>query len=103
MHKAPAIAIHAIRQVDNDTFEILWSDETTRRYHLGDLQRNCPCATCVDELSGERKAPSTPPPARVGARRIFNVGRYALRIEFTTGCSTGIYNYDFLHTRGEQA
>jgi len=38
----------------------------------------------------------------VKAYRITSVGRYALRIEYTFGCSAGIYDYDLLRVLGEK-
>lgn len=96
MKEAP-IGIRAIKQLDNHTFQIDWSDGTQGQYRLSELQKNCPCANCVDEVTGERRAKSQRPDNDVRAIKIQSLGRYALKVQFTQGCSTGIYSYQMLH------
>ncbi len=81
--------ILSIYQKDNTTFTIEWLDGTITHHRLADLQKNCPCVRCQDE----KREPNA---EEVSARRIFSVGRYALKIEFTTGCSKGIYSFAML-------
>jgi len=81
----PPILIKAIKQIDNHTFCIEWSDGESARYKLSHLQKNCPCAQC------QHVAPKLIEDVR--ALNITNVGRYALRIKFTSGCSSGIYSF----------
>lgn len=100
--KALAVGIRRIQQIDNYTFEVEWTDGRVMRYRLNELQKACPCAHCVDERTGERIVQPSSISETVKARRIYSVGRYALRIEFTSGCSTGIYSYEFLHQRGRE-
>jgi DUF971 family protein len=90
------ISINDIKQIDNHHFQIVWNDGTTGLYRLSDLQKNCPCAGCVDEFTGQRIAPSQSVDENVRAINIQSVGRYALKIKFTSGCSTGIYSYQTL-------
>lgn len=86
--------IRKIAQRDNQTLTIEWSDGLTGHYRLSDLQRCCPCAACVDEQTGARRPRDVHPDVR--AVRVTNVGRYALRVQFTSGCSTGIYDFALL-------
>lgn len=92
-----SVGIIDIWQKDNVTFCIKWSDEIVTEYRLSDLQRQCPCAACVDEKSGQRLNKVVNDD--VQARQIVNVGRYALRIQFTEGCSNGIFSFDELRKR----
>lgn len=89
--------VHKIQQRDNYTFAIQWNDGVVGNYRLSMLQSLCPCAGCVDEATGKRRTGASNSDPQVRAVRIANVGRYALRIQFTSGCSTGIYGYDMLH------
>jgi DUF971 family protein len=91
------IAISAIQQVDNHTFEIAWMDGSLGVYRLSELQKACPCANCRDESTGQRRPPASPIDDNVKAHKIHNIGRYGLKIKFTSGCSTGIFPYDLLH------
>lgn len=100
--KAPAVGVRGIRQVDNHSFEIEWSDGVRENFLLSKLQGECPCASCVDEETGERRASASSAASDVRARKLYSVGRYALRIEYTSGCSTGIYSYQFLYGRGRK-
>lgn len=93
----PEVAlIHKIAQRDSCTFSIEWSDGKIGQYRLSDLQKQCPCAGCVDETTGQRLAKKEQIDDFVQAKRVVNVGRYALRIDFTSGCSSGIYSFDQL-------
>ncbi|MDP1835593.1 MAG: P-loop NTPase [Chlamydiales bacterium] len=74
--------------------EMSWSDGNVQTYRLSDLQQRCPCAGCV-----EAGHPPTDP--EVGCTQVTSVGRYALRIQFTSGCSKGIYTFDMLYDFAE--
>jgi DUF971 family protein len=87
---AQSYIVKKITQVDNHSFEILWGDGSLLKYFLRDLQDKCPCASCVD---GPKNVSAT---RDVRAVNITNVGRYALRIQFLTGCSQGIFGFDML-------
>lgn len=98
-----AILLLNIQQKDNYSFTIDWSDGTSATYSLSELQKKCPCANCNDEVTGKRVVdPATVQPD-VRAVRIKNVGRYAMKIQFTSGCSTGIYDYNMLHKIGNSS
>jgi DUF971 family protein len=83
-------------QKDDFTFSIQWTDGMLSDYRLSDLQKRCPCASCIDEYTGNRVLDVSSVEETVRAKRINSVGRYALRVEFTSGCSTGIYGFDLL-------
>lgn len=97
-----AFLVKNIWQHDNHNFCVEWSNGKTITYTLGSLQRQCPCAGCVDETTGERLIPEETIPDDVRAIRISSVGHYALKIQFATGCSNGIYNFDLLRDLGEE-
>ena len=41
-----------IEQKNNHIFSVAWSDGTKQDFRLSDLQKQCPCAGCVDEVTG---------------------------------------------------
>lgn len=88
--------VRQIWQKDNYTFSIQWNDGMIQDFRLCDLQRNCPCAQCTDEITGKRLTNPKAVPDNVRATVIRSIGRYGLRIQFTSGCSTGIYSFDRL-------
>lgn len=90
------VLLKNIVQKDNHTFSITWSDGSIDHFRLSELQKNCPCAGCVDEITGKRIANAQKVSDNVTALRIENVGHYALKVHFTTGCSRGIYSFDYL-------
>lgn len=85
-----------IYQKDNFTFSVEWNDGILNDYRLSELQKCCPCAGCIDEVTGQRLSHAVPVKKDVRAIRITSVGRYALRIQYTSGCSNGIYSFSFL-------
>lgn len=92
--------IKSISQKDNYTFNIMWNDGLNCDYRLSDLQKQCPCANCTDEITGKRLLDVSTVKPDLRAIRIYNVGRYAIRIQFAHGCSTGIYSFDMLRKLG---
>lgn len=60
------------------------------------LRLACPCAMCVDELSGRALLdPATVPPD-VRPLAVSLVGAYGVRIDWSDGHGTGIYTWDAL-------
>ena len=90
------VLVRKIIQKNNTQFSIEWSDGKIMDYKLCDLQRKCPCAGCTDEVTGKRMHNPENIPEDQRAHKITSVGRYALRIQFKTGCSNGIYSFSML-------
>jgi DUF971 family protein len=88
--------IRKIFQKDQYRFTIEWTDGKISDYRLSDLQRQCTCAKCRDEQTGQALIHPDSIDDAVQAVQIVNVGRYALRIDFTSGCSKGIYSFSLL-------
>lgn len=99
--KMVALRIKDIRQESLNGFRIEWLDGIVHRFTLAELQRACPCAACVDESTGKRRIPKEEVPENVSAVKIESVGRYALRVQFTSGCSRGIYGFNYLRSLKE--
>ncbi len=94
--------VKEITQKDNHTFAINWTDDKLLYYRLSDLQKNCPCANCVDEITGKRLQNEALLKDDVRAVNVISVGRYALRVQFTSGCSQGIFGFDTLRMCGKE-
>ena len=88
--------IRNIHQKDRYRFTIEWTDGKICDYKLCDLQKRCPCASCRDEKTGQSLIDTKSIDEDVQAVQIVNVGRYALKIVFTQGCSKGIYLFSLL-------
>ena len=63
------------------------------------LRQLCPCAGCVDELTGVRTLRPEAVDEGVYPTAIHYVGRYALQFVWSDGHSTGIYTFDRLRER----
>jgi ATP-binding protein involved in chromosome partitioning len=85
---------------DGHSISINWSDDKSTKLRLSSIQKSCPCAGCVDEETGKRREPPEMIPEDLQAVEIHNVGRYALRFHFMSGCSKGIYHFDYLRRIG---
>jgi DUF971 family protein len=92
--KQPPVLLKNIQQKDNCTFAVEWSDGKNSLYRLSELQKQCPCAGC-----NEKRTKTVQEDVR--AVKICSLGRYALKIQFTSGCSMGIYTYAMLHQWGK--
>lgn len=81
-------------RVDAHTLSIRWVDGFQSMYRVADLQKRCPCAGCVHPADNQRQPDVLK--EEVSAMAIRSVGRYALQIQFSSGCSAGIYPFSFL-------
>lgn len=90
------INVKNVTQSDPQTFIIEWSDGTAFKYCARDVQKVCPCAGCVDEQTQKSKVDEKFIQEGLQVVQIGVVGRYALKIRFSSGCSNGIYTFDML-------
>lgn len=60
------------------------------------LRLACPCAACVEEMTGRPVLDPETVPRDVRPLRVALVGAYGLRIEWSDGHSTGIYTFERL-------
>ena len=72
---------------------IEWLDGHESYLNVRMLRLACPCASCVDEWSGERILQSDKIPNDIHPVRIESVGRYAIQISWSDGHETGIYPF----------
>jgi ATP-binding protein involved in chromosome partitioning len=81
---------------DATHLRIEWADGASSEFHPLDLRLACPCAGCVDEMTGKPiLRPETVDPL-VHPLKIEYVGRYAIRFEWSDGHGTGIFPFEFL-------
>jgi DUF971 family protein len=76
--------------------DITWNDGHFGSYPSWYLRENCPCASCVDEFSGERRIARGSVPASLERVSVTPVGNYALAFAWSDGHSTGIYTFEYL-------
>jgi len=75
---------------------IKWSDDAETRYNAADLRRNCPCASCVNEWTGEKILNEANVSDDLTIESTSVVGRYALNFHFSDGHETGIFSFQYL-------
>lgn len=81
---------------DGRRLRIAWEDGHVSTYEPRRLRLACPCAGCVDEMTGERMLTDEMVPPGVYPEEIRYVGRYALQFFWSDGHSTGIYPFEYL-------
>jgi DUF971 family protein len=81
---------------DASELEIRWADGHRSTYPPRLLRLRCPCAGCVDEVTGRPILRPESVPAEVYPLSIRYVGRYALRFEWSDDHDTGIYPFELL-------
>ena len=65
-------------------------------YPARELRLACPCAACVEEMSGRRLLQPDAIPPDIRPETLSLVGAYGLRIRWSDGHDTGIYTYALL-------
>lgn len=96
LQKIKSHVIAKLSQPDDHHVSIHWQDGSTNTFSYSDLQKECPCANCNNENTGACLIDPSKIPDNLGVGKIEMVGRYALRFQFTSGCSTGIFSFDRL-------
>ncbi len=93
----PTIPIpHAINRRD-DGILIEWDpDGHDAWYPARGLRLACPCAVCVDEVSGRPLLEPDRVPADVKPLSLGLVGAYGLKVRWSDGHDTGIYTFQWL-------
>lgn len=85
-----------IAEKSDSEIEIVWSDEKTINYDAPTLRRACPCASCVNEWTGEKILKDEKVADDLTIKNTSLVGRYALNFQFSDGHETGIYSFKYL-------
>jgi len=75
---------------------ISWSDKKETLLGCYDLRVACPCAQCVDEMTGVRRLDPNAIAKDVWPQNISPVGRYALHFQWSDGHGSGIYTFEHL-------
>jgi len=87
-----------MKSTGDQKLQITWSDGHVSEYHFRFLRGSCPCAECVDEISGKRLVYPNHVPDHVRPLQAAPVGRYAYQFYWSDGHTTGIYTYEYLRS-----
>jgi ATP-binding protein involved in chromosome partitioning len=86
---------------DDRVTVITWEDGKVSRYQNRYLRSMCPCAQCVNEVTGERTVTLDSIDPGVRLVNVSPVGRYALHFQWSDGHGTGLYAFNILRQLGE--
>jgi ATP-binding protein involved in chromosome partitioning len=87
---------HAITRRD-DGILIEWDRSGHEGFYPArELRLACPCAACVEEMTGRRLLDPGAVPSDVRPASIELVGAYGLRVRWSDGHATGIYTFERL-------
>lgn len=81
---------------DESKLRIEWRDGVASEFVPRYLRLLCPCAGCVDEMTGVRTLEPRHVDEHVYPTAIHYVGRYGLQLVWSDGHSTGIYTFEYL-------
>ncbi len=90
-----------IEESDSE-ISIVWSDKAETKYNAVQLRRACPCASCIDEWTGEKRLKDDSISEDMHFSHISIVGRYALNFHFSDDHETGIFSFNFLRDLAEK-
>lgn len=90
-----------IEESDSE-ISIEWSDEIATSYRAPQLRRSCPCASCINEWTGEKMLRDEAIADDLNFSHVTIVGRYALNFHFSDGHDTGIYSFQYLRGLSEK-
>jgi DUF971 family protein len=65
------------------------------------LRDGCPCAGCIEEMTGRKLLDPATIPGDIHAVSIQPVGNYAIQIEWSDGHATGLYTWATLRAIGD--
>lgn len=91
-----SISPSVVRRSDPARVEIEWSDGAKSAFTAAELRRACPCAQCVNELTGVRTHDPATVPDDLTQADLRLVGNYAVSMTFSDGHHTGIYTFGIL-------
>ena len=103
MHKAGKDpAPQAIDRAPDGSLSIRWDDGARTVAAARDLRLGCPCAFCVDEMTGQRTLDPARVPQDLSIQQIAPVGNYAVRVTFSDGHQTGLFDWRLLRALSRQ-
>ncbi|MFM7297493.1 MAG: DUF971 domain-containing protein [Planctomycetota bacterium] len=92
-----------IRRSDPSKLEIEWADGHRTSYSAAELRGVCPCAGCINEVTGVRMHDPASVPASLTQSDVRFVGNYAIALQFSDGHNTGIFPFRYLRDHDPRA
>ncbi len=92
-----------ITRSDPSRITIEWDDGHASTFTASELRSLCPCARCVDEVSGVRVHDPATVTSDLSQTDVRLVGNYAISMRFSDGHDTGIYTFAMLRAQDPAA
>ncbi len=80
-----------------DAISFSWADGIEAQLSPDELRKACPCALCVNEVTGEPLLDPSTVSSQIQLLDMQPVGRYAYRLLFSDQHDSGIYRLEQLH------
>ncbi len=97
---APPTGLRALR--DRGVLEITWPDAPPVDLSFFDVRCACPCAVCIDEITGAALLRPETVPKDIAPTELSYSGHYALRVTWSDGHASGLYTWDRLRALSER-
>ena len=91
---APPKKIRALQE--EGALELAWNGGRKYLLPFRFLRGHCPCASCVDEITGKRILELSTIPDDIHLIKMSFSGNYALKISWSDGHNTGLFTWDHL-------
>jgi DUF971 family protein len=88
--------LHIRARKPEGILDVEWPADRVARIPFKVVRTACPCAACVDEMTGERILDPETVPGDIVPSKLEFIGRYALKVTWPDGHSTGLYTWDLL-------
>lgn len=78
-----ALSLEGVRSTSKNKWQMIWSDGKITHLDPYELQKGCPCKACREGINNYFED--------VEIRGITQVGKYAIQVNFSKGCSKGLF------------
>jgi DUF971 family protein len=93
----PTPALTKISPSENHHLSLIFDNGEEFNVAYLDLRFECPCANCVDEITGHRTLKRGSIKPDIKPMKVEPIGNYAIAIKWSDGHSTGMYHFDRLY------
>jgi DUF971 family protein len=76
---------------------VAWNNGEKYSVPYVEIRFYCPCASCIDENTGERTIVKSSISPDIRPTQVQVVGRYAIQFTWKDGHNTGMYHFDRLY------
>jgi ATP-binding protein involved in chromosome partitioning len=101
-HHAMTLTPREIGRANEHDVRVTWSDNSETIFPARKLRLACPCAECVEEMTGRVMVRDSDVPQDVHPLSLHAVGRYAIQVDWSDGHNAGIYTWERLQALARQ-